>query len=106
MAWGFSSSTTLNAPTPVAVPSTGLAPGAPTKKPDCQCRANGLKYELGETTCFSTNKGLVRARCELVLNNTSWKILQGSCDTASIEMMQSPKLRHHDRSSMSQCLAS
>jgi hypothetical protein len=44
--------------------------------PNCQCRADdGRRVELGETACL---RGQL-ARCEMFLNNTSWRFLGQSC---------------------------
>jgi hypothetical protein len=54
--------------------------------PNCTCRAaNGVEATLGETICLKTPSGLRLARCEMVLNNTSWKFLPGACPQASRE---------------------
>ena len=103
MAMGFSSSHSSNSILPVAVPSNGSKIDGPTNKPNCKCRANGRKYNLGESTCFQTNKGLVRALCVLVLNNTSWKILEGSCDTAFNEQLRSVPPKPDDRRKAASC---
>ena len=36
------------------------------------CRSGGSVYRLGDTVCMSTHLGVQTARCDLVLNNTSW----------------------------------
>jgi hypothetical protein len=38
----------------------------------------------GQTVCLKTAAGAKLARCERVLNNTSWKILDQDCPTASL----------------------
>lgn len=48
----------------------------------CVCRANGKNFEEGQVTCFRLPSGMKLARCERVLNNTSWKMLGDGCPSA------------------------
>src|SRR5262245_29931592 len=41
----------------------------------CKCRSAGQSYDLGAVICM---RGQL-ARCEMFLNNTSWKIIAESC---------------------------
>lgn len=50
---------------------------------DCTCRAPGFVAHHGETVCLNTPQGPRLARCEMVLNNSSWKFLQDGCPEAS-----------------------
>jgi hypothetical protein len=38
----------------------------------CRCRFKGRQFRVGELVCMSTHIGVVMARCDLMLNNTSW----------------------------------
>ncbi len=50
---------------------------------NCSCVANGQRIELGKLFCIKTASGKeFLARCERVLNNTSWKRVQDSCPMA------------------------
>jgi hypothetical protein len=50
---------------------------------NCSCVANGQRIELGRLFCIKTASGKqFLARCERVLNNTSWTRLQDGCPTA------------------------
>jgi len=50
---------------------------------DCTCRGrDGLAFQLGEMVCLNTASGPRLARCEMVLNNSSWKVTGESCPTA------------------------
>ncbi|WP_136657157.1 hypothetical protein [Nitratireductor sp. XY-223] len=50
---------------------------------NCSCVANGQRVQLGELFCIRTASGKqFLARCERVLNNTSWKRLQDGCPSA------------------------
>lgn len=57
-------------------------PGALAGK-DCTCRYKGAEVTEGQTACIKTPKGMQMARCERVLNNTSWKFLEVPCPLAS-----------------------
>lgn len=45
----------------------------------CTCRAQGADYQVGALVCLSTPNGSSMARCEMVLNNTSWTFLNAPC---------------------------
>ncbi len=51
--------------------------------PKCVCRANGKNFEEGQVTCFRLPSGMKLARCERVLNNTSWKMIGDGCPSAA-----------------------
>ncbi len=46
----------------------------------CTCKFVGGDVKQGETACISTAQGKSLARCEMVLNNTSWTVLNQPCD--------------------------
>jgi len=46
---------------------------------DCQCLGNGVRYNEGEQVCLKLSTGPQLARCEKVLNNSSWKLLGSAC---------------------------
>ena len=46
----------------------------------CTCKFIGGDVKQGETACISTAKGKSLARCEMMLNNTSWTVLNQPCD--------------------------
>jgi hypothetical protein len=50
---------------------------------DCTCRAGGRDYDLGRSICMNTPAGFRLATCDMVLNNTSWKISPTPCVDAS-----------------------
>jgi len=58
---------------------------------NCTCRYRGKSIKLGETVCMQTPGGSRLARCEMALNNTSWKILGGSCPLASAPSARTPR---------------
>jgi hypothetical protein len=46
----------------------------------CRCIYQGGMIKQGETACLKTANGYQLARCEMVLNNSSWKFLDKPCD--------------------------
>jgi hypothetical protein len=65
-------------------PALILGASAAQADPNCTCRAaGGVTAALGETVCIGTPSGPRMARCEMVLNNTSWKFLEAPCPQAS-----------------------
>ena len=70
------------------VPSVGvamalLATAASPVEADCLCRAPGIIAHHGQTVCINTPSGVRLARCEMVLNNSSWTFLAEPCPQAS-----------------------
>ena len=55
---------------------------------NCTCRYKGQDIGEGRTVCLATPTGPQMARCERVLNNTSWKFLGNSCPYASMEQVK------------------
>jgi hypothetical protein len=52
---------------------------------DCTCRGPGVIAYHGQTICLKTPAGPRLARCEMVLNNSSWKFLAEACPEASLQ---------------------
>lgn len=48
----------------------------------CQCRAGGQYYNTGSLICMGKGENRQMARCEMALNNTSWKMLGEQCPYA------------------------
>jgi hypothetical protein len=58
----------------------------------CSCKYPGGDVKQGETACIKTAKGKSLARCEMVLNNTSWTVLDQPCDVEqSLKVSPRPK---------------
>ncbi|OHV68103.1 hypothetical protein LCM4577_24405 [Mesorhizobium sp. LCM 4577] len=55
----------------LAVPTPSLA--APT------CLANGKSFTIGQTACLTVAGESHLARCDMVLNNTSWTKIKDEC---------------------------
>jgi hypothetical protein len=66
--------TTADAPPPAwpTSPFHGVISGATGEPIPCRCRFKGGAYRLGDTVCMATHLGVQLARCDLILNNTSW----------------------------------
>lgn len=53
-------------------PFHGVTSGATGQAIPCRCRFQGSAYGLGDTVCMNTHLGMQLARCDFMLNNTSW----------------------------------
>ena len=64
-----------------------LASGSPSPGATrCACIANGQRIEKGGIACIRPRYGApFLAKCDVVLNNTSWTKLQDGCPTASLD---------------------
>jgi hypothetical protein len=55
---------------------------------ECTCRArDSIRALLGETVCIPTSSGPRLARCDQVLNNTSWTFLEAPCPQAMLDRL-------------------
>lgn len=52
----------------------------PAQAHNCRCVYAGGEVGQGQTACIRTSKGEELARCEMVLNNSSWKMLGTPCN--------------------------
>ncbi|TPM31095.1 hypothetical protein FJ955_08750 [Mesorhizobium sp. B2-2-2] len=68
----------------MAVPAAALA--------DQECLANGKSYQVGQVACLTIADKSHLARCEMVLNNTSWTKVQDGCpqDTLAPHLHATP----------------
>ena len=57
---------------------------------NCTCRASNVEAREGQTVCVRTPNGNQMARCEKVLNNTSWRFLGTPCPISTIEPGNTP----------------
>jgi hypothetical protein len=55
----------------MAAPAAALA--------DQECLANGKSYQLGQVACLTVADQSHLARCDMVLNNTSWTKVGDNC---------------------------
>jgi hypothetical protein len=51
---------------------------------DCTCRAQGRRFEQGQTACLATPKGPRLATCGMVLNNSSWEFSETPCRVSDV----------------------
>ena len=56
----------------------------------CTCSYDGGDVFEGQTACIRTANGPILARCERVLNNTSWKFLGEPCPDAQLAPSSRP----------------
>jgi hypothetical protein len=53
--------------------------------PDCYCvNRGGVRHELGELVCLYVDGRSFLARCEMSLNNPSWKEIADFCPAANL----------------------
>jgi hypothetical protein len=52
---------------------------------DQQCLANGKSYQVGQVACLTVSDQSHMARCDLVLNNTSWTKVSDSCPDSTMK---------------------
>jgi hypothetical protein len=69
----------------VAVPALAQSkfapiPRGPIPEIPCYCRTGERQFEMGETTCLRIRGRAELARCEMVLNNPSWTLLNRPCN--------------------------
>jgi len=55
---------------------------------NCTCRHAGGDTQEGQTACIKSPKGMTMAKCERVLNNTSWKMLDMPCPFSQLEPLE------------------
>ncbi len=67
----------------IALVAIGLAIVSEPASAACTCRARDVVANEGEVVCLNTPLGQRLARCDKVLNNTSWTFLREGCPTAS-----------------------
>jgi hypothetical protein len=60
-------------------PFHGTINGATGLPIPCLCRHQGRDYKLGDKVCLQMPNGVMLARCDLVLNNTSWMPTNEQC---------------------------
>jgi hypothetical protein len=63
----------------------GMAAAA-SAGPECKCRADGQEYSQGQILCI---RGKL-SRCEMALNNTSWKVIADICPLADLPPKPEP----------------
>ncbi|RUU26827.1 MAG: hypothetical protein E5Y88_22215 [Mesorhizobium sp.] len=46
---------------------------------DAECLANGKSFQIGQVACLTLSGQSHLARCDMVLNNTSWTKIRDDC---------------------------
>ena len=82
----------------VVLSSTVFAPAVLAG--DCTCRAKGVVAVEGEVACISTPQGRRLARCQKVLNNTSWDFMEESCGEMFTQPAESEREKSRPRESV------
>jgi hypothetical protein len=67
-------------------PFHGVISGATGEPIPCLCRFGGEAYRLGDTVCMHTHLGVQLARCDLLLNNTSWVPIGVPCTMSRLPL--------------------
>ncbi len=63
---------------------------AQAEGPECRCRYQGKYFGQGETVCIRVGGQSKLARCDMVLNNSSWTFLGNGCPSALMTPAQTP----------------
>ena len=51
---------------------------------ECRCLYRGQEFDQGAVVCIRIGSRARLARCDMVLNNSSWTFLTNSCPTARL----------------------
>lgn len=82
LAWGIPGALAVE-PIPVRDwPSARFRDAAPAQPP-CSCRGPAGSVEVGQEMCIATATGGRRARCVMVMNNTSWDVTTETCGSVA-----------------------
>ena len=65
-------------------PFHGVISGATGEPIPCRCRFRDSDFRLGDTVCMNTHLGVQLARCDLLLNNTTWVPLGLPCTMSQL----------------------
>ena len=83
--WNVSTLMALTIGATLQVSTTSVA----AKEP-CRCLYPGGAVEEGKTACIERDGKQLLARCEKVLNNTSWHFLGSACDVTAARDRKTP----------------
>lgn len=75
----------------VAILAGSLAGSQAFAGEECTCRHKDGETALGQVACIRSPNGMTMARCDRVLNNTSWTFLNQPCPSANLSL---PTDRH------------
>jgi hypothetical protein len=76
----------VGAPPPAwpSSPFHGVISGATGEPIPCRCRYRDSDFRLGSTVCMNTHLGVQLARCDLLLNNTTWVPIGVPCTISQL----------------------
>jgi hypothetical protein len=74
-----------------AVLVLGSGSPASAQNVSCTCRYQGQDFGLGDSICLKSADGLRMATCEMVLNNTSWKMSNAPCPVTQWNRHDAPR---------------
>jgi hypothetical protein len=69
---------------PLLFALAALAPSGAFAEHKCQCLYQGKRFEQGQLVCIKVDGTARLARCDMLLNNSSWKFLSNGCPTAAL----------------------
>jgi hypothetical protein len=72
-------------------PHHGVIDGATGKPIPCRCRFKDRDFRLGDSVCMSTHLGVVIARCDMILNNTTWAPTSEPCAVSTLMSTPAPR---------------
>jgi hypothetical protein len=52
--------------------------------PECRCRYLGREFDHGALVCITLDGRSKLARCDMLLNNSSWTFLKDGCPSAEV----------------------
>src|SRR5258705_2408021 len=67
-----------------------LLPTSVLAGPECRCLYQGKEFEQGALVCIHVDGRTRLARCEMLLNNSSWTFLSPGCPTAEMTPIARP----------------
>ena len=91
---GSGAATTGPLPAWPTSPFHGVISDATGEAIPCRCRFQGNAYRLGDTVCMSTPLGVQFARCDLILNNTSWIPTGVPCTVSRLDSIPAGADKH------------
>jgi hypothetical protein len=71
-------------------PFHGVPNAATGQNIPCRCRFQGKDLQLGAEVCMNTPNGTMLARCDLLLNNTTWAPTSIPCQLNSQNRFMAP----------------
>ncbi|RWM14474.1 MAG: hypothetical protein E5X53_26485 [Mesorhizobium sp.] len=70
--------------------AAALALAATPAFADPECLANGKAFQIGQVACLTLSGRSHLARCDMVLNNTSWTKIRDECPRTTLAPSATP----------------